>query len=142
MNVTIILISMAAIATKGPNLQAAAATYDLTPPFAPVSVQAFAGLPLETAVNGAMNIVFAYGGAMIFFEIFAEMRRPWDFWKSLMFAEILLVGLYVLYANIVYCYSGQYTMPVSYQGIGSYGLQTACNVIGIVSGMIAAALYG
>ena len=30
-----------------------------------------------------MNMVFAYGGAMIFPEFMAEMRRPMDFWKGM-----------------------------------------------------------
>lgn len=34
-------------------------------------------------VNGIMNMVFAYGGAMIFPEFLAEMRRPMDFWKGM-----------------------------------------------------------
>lgn len=34
-------------------------------------------------VNGIMQMVFAYGGAMIFPEFLAEMRRPMDFWKGM-----------------------------------------------------------
>jgi hypothetical protein len=26
--------------------------------------------------------VYAYGGAMLFFNLLAEMRHPWDFWKG------------------------------------------------------------
>lgn len=33
-------------------------------------------------VQGVQQVVFAYGGAMIFTEFMAEMRRPRDFWKS------------------------------------------------------------
>lgn len=33
-------------------------------------------------VGGVIYAVFAYGGAMIFVEFMAEMRRPRDFWKA------------------------------------------------------------
>jgi len=44
--------------------------------------QTSASLPLYLQVTGIMNMVFAYGGAMIFPEIMAEMKRPMDFWKG------------------------------------------------------------
>ena len=49
----------------------------------PIVTSKFVSLPLFSKVNGIMNMVFAYGGAMIFPEFMAEMRRPMDFWKGM-----------------------------------------------------------
>jgi len=40
-------------------------------------------------VQGVQQIVFAYGGAMIFTEFMAEMRRPRDFWKAAFAGEYI-----------------------------------------------------
>ena len=32
--------------------------------------------------QGINTIIYAYGGAMLFFNLLAEMRNPWDFWKG------------------------------------------------------------
>ncbi|KAL8283212.1 hypothetical protein RQP46_005990 [Phenoliferia psychrophenolica] len=88
------------------------------------------------------NMVFAYGGAMIFPEIMAEMRPPRDFIKGMAMAQTLIFTLYLLYGVFVYCYQGQYTISVAYQGISRYAWQTIANVMGLVTGLIAAGLYG
>lgn len=41
-----------------------------------------------------------------------------------------------------YYWQGQYSYQISYQGVSKYGLQTAGNMIGVISGLIAAGLYG
>ncbi|KAK4938063.1 hypothetical protein LTR66_015131, partial [Elasticomyces elasticus] len=47
----------------------------------------FAGLPDPTnfigAINGLMQGVYAYGGAMVFIEFMSEMKRPRDFLKGM-----------------------------------------------------------
>lgn len=46
-------------------------------------------------VSGVMLAVFAYGGAMIFTEFMAEMRRPRDFWRSAFGAQLFCYLLYM-----------------------------------------------
>jgi len=48
----------------------------------------------------------------------------------------------MLYGVFVYAFQGQYTLPIAYQGVSTYAWQTVNNVIGLVSGIIAAGLYG
>jgi hypothetical protein len=36
------------------------------------------------------NMIFAYGGAMIFIDFLNEMKRPWDFWKAMACAQTLI----------------------------------------------------
>jgi len=108
----------------------------------PVVTQTFTKLPLYAKVNGVMNLVLAYGGAIIFPEIMAEMRRPMDFWKCLVLTQTFCIIVYLLYGCFIYAYQGQFTLPLAYQGISSYAWQTAGNVLALVVGMTAAGLYG
>jgi hypothetical protein len=100
------------------------------------------GLTFVDNINGLMNAVFAFGGATLFVELMAEMRRPWDFWKSLLCADILIYLCYMVYGIYTYAMQGQYAYNISYQGIGTYNWQTVFNVFGLISGLIAAVLYG
>jgi ABC-type Fe3+ transport system permease subunit len=79
---------------------------------------------------------------MIFPEILAEMRRPWDFWKGMVCAQTLIFVAYLMYGVFVYAYQGQYTLPLAYQGVSRYSWQTIGNVFALVTGTIAAGLYG
>lgn len=89
-----------------------------------------------------MQGVYAYGGAMLFNEFMSEMRRPRDFIKALVCAQTFIYLCYMLYGLFVYGYQGQYIISVSYQGISNYAWQTVCNMLAVISGLIAAGLYG
>ncbi|EJD50782.1 hypothetical protein AURDEDRAFT_159929 [Auricularia subglabra TFB-10046 SS5] len=141
LNLLIIFLSMGIMAHSPPNVASAVSTYGEERASGPVHTEAFVSAPLFDKVNGIMNMVFAYGGAMIFPEM-AEMRRPMDFWKGMIAAQTLIFCAYLMFGIFVYAFQGQYTLPVSYQGISNFGFQTACNAIGMVSGIIAAGLYG
>jgi hypothetical protein len=79
---------------------------------------------------------------MLFIEFMAEMRRPRDFWKGMICAQSFIFAVYVIYGSVLYAYQGQYTVNPAYQGISPYAWQTVGNVIGFVSALIAAGLYG
>ncbi|CBQ73453.1 related to neutral amino acid permease [Sporisorium reilianum SRZ2] len=143
-NITIVVVSMAAIIKYGPYIAGAQALYGTDYPYnnQPVMTSAFVSYDITAKVNGLMSMVFAYGGAMIFPELMAEMRRPMDFWKGMISAQALICTVYLVYANVVYYYQGQYVLGQSYNGIAKYVFQTICNMLAILSGTIAAALYG
>ncbi|SNX87222.1 related to neutral amino acid permease [Melanopsichium pennsylvanicum] len=143
-NIAIVVVSMAAIIKYGPYIAGAQASYGSDYPYnnQPVITKKFVSYPISQKVNGIMNMVFAYGGAMIFPELMAEMRRPMDFWKGMISAQALICTVYLVYANVVYAYQGQYVLGQSYNGIAKYSFQTVCNLLAILSGTIAAALYG
>lgn len=94
------------------------------------------------AINGLMSGVLAYSGAQLFIEFMAEMRRPRDFLKAMWGAQVFIWIVYLVYGCYVYYWQGQYAFSVSYQGVSPYGWQTAGNMLGFVSGLIAAGLYG
>ncbi|KII95622.1 hypothetical protein PLICRDRAFT_121216 [Plicaturopsis crispa FD-325 SS-3] len=139
-NLLIIFISMGFIAHSPPNFASAKSAYGIDP--GPIIKSAFVSLPLADKVNGIMNMVFAYGGAMIFPEMLAEMRRPWDFWKGMVCAQLLIFFAYLLYGVFVYSFQGQYTLGLAYQGVSKYSWQTVGNVLALITGIIAAGLYG
>ncbi|EED16905.1 amino acid transporter, putative [Talaromyces stipitatus ATCC 10500] len=109
-------------------------------------VQTSGGLPHSDSfagtISGAMNAVFAYGGAMVFPEFMAEMRRPKDFLTGMWAAQAFIYFWYMFYGLFMYGYQGQYVVNPSYLGVSGYAVQTAGNVFAFLSAAIAAALYG
>lgn len=51
---------------------------------------------------GVQIAIMAYGGATLFVEFMAEMRRPRDFWKSAVVSQIITFATYISYGNFVY----------------------------------------
>ncbi|KAJ5948574.1 amino acid transporter [Penicillium verhagenii] len=98
-----------------------------------------AGLPdpadFTASVTGAMQAVFAYGGAMVFPEFMAEMKRPKDFLTGMWAAQAFIYLLHAL--RIVH-----YSINPTYLGISEYSIQTTGNVFAMLSGVIATGLYG
>lgn len=140
LNLIIIFTSMGFVAHSPPNYASAKAAYGIDP--GPVQTAKFVSLPLFSKVNGIMNMVFAYGGAMIFPEFMAEMRRPMDFWKGMCCAQALITVAYLLYGVYVYSFQGQFTLPLAYLGVSKYSWQTVGNALALITGIIAAGLYG
>ena len=87
LNLLVIFITMGVVAHTPPNFASAKAAFGIDQ--APVQTSAFVSLPLFSKVNGIMQMVFAYGGAMIFPEFMAEMRRPMDFWKAMVSGSLV-----------------------------------------------------
>ncbi|THY79686.1 amino acid transporter-like protein [Aureobasidium pullulans] len=117
-----------------------------------IPIRTFAGTPEHGFASGGTGflgsfqgidqIVYAYGGAMLFFNLLAEMRNPWDFWKGMLCADIFIYLAYMFFGIFQYSYQGQYTYNTAIQSVSAYGYQTAGNILSIVGGLIAAALYG
>ena len=142
MNVFIIISSMAVIARSSPNFVAAKANNMVEP--GPVFKTAGPppGVAFDGQVVGLMQAVFSYGGAMLFIEFMAEMKRPFDFWKGMLCAQTFIFLCYMFYGLFCYSYQGQFTINPAFQGISGYAWQTVSNVFYIVSSLIAGVLYG
>lgn len=98
MNLVVISMSLGVIAHSGPNLTANVAlgvipSVDNAPP---IMHSAVIHIPFTNQIVGVMQIVYSYGGAMLFIEFMAEMRRPWDFWKGMVTAQSLICVIYML----------------------------------------------
>ncbi|CZS88641.1 related to neutral amino acid permease [Rhynchosporium graminicola] len=158
MNVFIIICTMGVVAHSSPNYAASASAssgaalggLSVTPDeisgaYPPITHSV--GLPYDSrgfvgSVNGLMQAVYAYGGAMVFVEFMSEMRRPRDFWKGMICAQVFIYIVYVFYGCFIYAFQGQYSVNPSYQGVAPYAWQTVGNVVSFISALIAAGLYG
>lgn len=109
-------------------------------------IQHSAGLPNPTkfgaSINGLMQAVYAYGGAMLSTEFMSEMKWPYDFVKGMWGAQFIIFVCYMLYGLYMYGFQGQYAQSPSYLGISPYAWQSIGNVLAMVTALIAAALYG
>lgn len=56
------------------------------------------GTDFSLQVVELMQAVYSYGGGMLFIEIMAEMRHPWDFWKGMLFAQAFIYFSYIFSA--------------------------------------------
>lgn len=146
LNVVVMILTMVVVTHSSPNYEAAATAngVDIGPPAPPVLTTGGApsGVDFTGQVVGLMQAVYSYGGAMLYCEFISEMRKPWDFWKALILAESFIYGVYLLFGIYVYSFQGQYTVNPANQGMSPYGALTAGNIIGFISSLIAAALYG
>lgn len=97
---------------------------------------------LVGSINGLLSGVLAYAGDQLFVEFLAEMKRPWDFIKSVASAQLFIYVVYIVFGCYSYFWQGQYTFNPSFQGVSTYGWQTVGNTLTLVSGLIAAGLYG
>lgn len=154
-NLMIMFITMGVAAHSPPLYSAAGASagYSVNPDLVTANaagvypaVTHSAGLPntsnFGASINGLMQAVYAYGGAMLFTEFMSEMKRPYDFLKGMWGAQFFIYICYMLYGLFMYGYQGQYLQNPSYLGISPYNWQTAGNVLAMASALIAAALYG
>ncbi|KIW97771.1 uncharacterized protein Z519_01355 [Cladophialophora bantiana CBS 173.52] len=154
LNILAIFVSMGATAHNPPNfaiatLGSVGSTIDpttITPVNGvyPPKVH-YGSLPTSNllgAVNGMLSGVLAYAGLQLFVEFMAEMKRPHDFLKGMFVAQAAIYVAYVVYGCFIYYYQGQYTFNPAYLGVSDYGWQTVGNTLTLISGLIAAGLYG
>ncbi|KAH9824593.1 Transmembrane amino acid transporter protein [Teratosphaeria destructans] len=144
LNVIVIIMTMVVVHSYPPNYAAVKASYGYSEGPVITTANWPPNTPLISRLNGMMNCVFAYGGATLFNELMAEMRRPMDFWKGFICAEIFIYAVYLIMGMVVYSAQGQFTYNPAYQGIPSsaYSWQTLGNAISLISALIAALLYG
>lgn len=73
-----------------------------------VRTYAFArDLTTSTVFEGATNLVYAYAGQWMYFEIMAEMHTPEDFTKAFTISGPVMLSLYLLVACVGYYYLGE-----------------------------------
>ncbi|GMM37403.1 hypothetical protein DASC09_047280 [Saccharomycopsis crataegensis] len=141
MNVFVIIATMACARAFPPDYAAAVNGDPIGPIVKQIVISGSNGM-FTNQLNACMNIVYSYGGAMVFVEFMAEMKRPFDFWKGMACAQAFIFSCYLIFAMVVYHYQGQFVSNPANQGISNYGWQTTTNVINLVSALIAAGLYG
>ncbi|PWY76029.1 transmembrane amino acid transporter family protein [Aspergillus sclerotioniger CBS 115572] len=91
--------------------------------------------------TGVDQMVYSYGGAILFVSFLAEMRRPWDFWKGLLCAQLFICIVYIFFGAFVYSFYGQYSISNIYNLVEPKGLQMAVNIVYFLTCIIACILY-
>ncbi|OJZ90114.1 hypothetical protein ASPFODRAFT_58754 [Aspergillus luchuensis CBS 106.47] len=91
--------------------------------------------------TGVDQMVYSYGGAILFISFLAEMRRPWDFWKGLLCAQLFICLVYIFFGAFVYSFYGQYSISNIYNVVEPKGLQEAVNIVYFLTTIIACILY-
>lgn len=51
--------------------------------------------PPTPVANASPSAVYAYGGALMFVEFIAELKRPMDFFKAMICAQSFILFLYL-----------------------------------------------
>ncbi|KAF2738320.1 oligopeptide transporter protein [Polyplosphaeria fusca] len=143
-NISVMILTMAAVSHNEPNYTASAASNSRGADFGPIKT--YASTPpytkgIESSITGLMQAVYSYGGSLIFCEFISEMRKPRDFWKALVVAESFIFSVYLFFGIFVYSFHGEFVVNPAYQGLTGHAL-VAGNVLGLLSALIAAALYG
>jgi amino acid permease len=91
--------------------------------------------------GGVNQMIYSWGGALLFVAFLAEMRHPMDFWKGMLCAQVFICVVYVFFGAFVYSHFGQYSISNIGNVILPVSLQTVGNVFGLITGLIAAFLY-
>ena len=115
-NVIVIIMTMAVVFEYPPNYSAVETTFGIKEGPIVTSAAWPSGYTLNDKVTAMMNCVFAYGGATLFNELMAEMRRPFDFWKGFVIAEIFIYICYLVNGMVVYSAQGQFVYNPAYEG--------------------------
>jgi hypothetical protein len=144
-NIAVMILTMAIVSHNPPNYVASEASNGRGADFGPIAT--YIGTPpystgIETGISGLMQAVYSYGGALIFCEFLSEMRRPADFWKALILAESFIFVIYLFFGIFVYSYHGEFVINPAFQGLSQQVALKAGNILGLISALIAGALYG
>jgi len=140
MNLFVVFATMAVSAYTEPNYDAALQQNGV--PRGPIITNEFISTPFNQQLVAVMQIVYSYGGAMMFIEFMSEMKNPREFWKALTAALSVITACYLVFGLYLYSNQGQFVINPANQGLSPYSWQTATNIVSLVSALIAAGLYG
>lgn len=115
--VFVVAMSMVLVARLPPNYTAAIGI-DRTLSPGPVVTQAIIYNSGNTWFTDQLTeCMNAYGFALVFVEFMEEMRRPWDFWKGMVAAQVFIFVVYLLYGLFMSSQQRQFVINPANQGI-------------------------
>lgn len=101
--------------------------------------------PDQTLVNKIVaisNISYVFAGSVVFPEIISELRRPWDFWKSMICAQTLIFCSYMIYGNFYYANQGQFANSPAVFGISNNNALKGLGFVTFLTGFIQGIFFG
>ncbi|KAH3667521.1 hypothetical protein OGAPHI_003170 [Ogataea philodendri] len=123
-----------------PNWQNAKSLLGLDP--APVVASNFVVQTLVYKLVAVSNISYVFAGSVVFPEILSEMKRPWDFWKSMIAAQTAILATYLVYGNYVYSQQGQFANSPAVFGISKISALKGLSVMTFIVGVLQGVFYG
>lgn len=106
-------------------------TYGITP-----------GQSLVDRVVAVTNISFVFAGSIVFPEVISEMRRPWEFWKSMIVAQSIILIVYLIYGNYIYSNQGQFSNSPAVFGVSNISAMKGLSFMTFITGFIQNIFYG
>ncbi|GME82066.1 unnamed protein product [Ambrosiozyma monospora] len=100
------------------------------------------GVDLFIKVVAMTNISFVFAGSLAFPEVLSEMRRPVDFWKTLLTTETFILITYLIYGNYYYSKQGQYTLSPAVFGLSNTNALKGLSFISFVTAMFQGLFFG
>jgi hypothetical protein len=110
LNLLVMFITMGIVSNTSPNFLAALSSNSAAEGPVVTSAGLPAGTEFQGQVVGVMQAVYSYGGSMLYCKFLAVMRRPWDFWKSLICAQAVIMTIYLTFGIVVYSFQGQFSI--------------------------------
>lgn len=109
--------------------------------------------PIETfsIVNGESlfykvvaiaNISYVFAGSIIFPEMISELKRPWEFWKTLILAEFIILAVYLIFGNYIYANQGQFSNSPAVFGISNINAMKGLSFITFITSFFQGLVFG
>lgn len=102
----------------------------------------FAPGTLVNKLVAISNISYVFAGSIVFPEIISEMRRPYEFWKSMLLAQFLILAIYLIFGNVFYSRQGQFSNSPAVFGISNIKAMKGLSFITFLVGSVQARFYG
>ncbi|GJQ09156.1 hypothetical protein GpartN1_g5254.t1 [Galdieria partita] len=113
------------------------------------------GLPLNTSPNATItfpnsiynifvsinDIIFAYAGHLLFFNLILEMGNPKEFKKAVIWGFIINTIDYTLIGICIYAYTGIYSQSPYFLNLSRISVQKAAFLLSVVNLLIASMNY-
>lgn len=106
-------------------------TYGITP-----------GMSLMNRVVAIANISYVFAGSIVFPEIISELKRPFEFWKTLISAETIILIVYLIFGNYIYAYQGQFSNSPAVFGVSNINAMKGLSFITFVTSFFQGLVFG
>ena len=116
-------------------------TFGVVTPGSSISTPVGVPYTFQIAVNGALNLCYAFAGSLMFIEMMAEMKDAVGFFKAALSAQLIIAVIYMGFGLALFGLQGQYIANPAQQGLSPYAWQTAGNAIYITTAVISCSIY-
>lgn len=100
------------------------------------------GESLVYRVVAVANISYVFAGSIIFPEMISELKRPWEFWKSIIVANLIILIVYLIFGNYVYVNQGQFSNSPAVFGISNISAMKGLSFITFVTSFFQGLVFG